>query len=236
MALLDLREDEKSEILRSLWFPLLFVSLIWLVKIIEIFSGFDFEFLGIFPRELNGLRGIVFFPLIHANWQHLINNTIPLFVLTWALCYAYRPIAFKVFFLLYFVHGFWLWIIGREAYHIGASGIIYGLGTFLFVSGIIRKNSNLLAVSLLVAFLYGSMVWGIFPYEEYISWEGHLTGLVAGLVLAFYYKNYGPPPNIRQWANAGENENYEDETDAEDETEEEEAYWNDPKWKEKEDI
>jgi membrane associated rhomboid family serine protease len=233
--LLDLQENEKSEILRSLRFPLLFVSLIWLVKIIEVLSGADFGFLGLIPLDIKGARGILFFPLIHANWQHLINNTIPLFILTWALFYSYRTIALKVFFLIYFCHGFWLWFIGREAYHIGASGIIYGLGTFIFVSGIIRKNSNLLAVSLLVAFLYGSMVWGIFPYEEYVSWEGHLTGLIAGLVLAFYYKNYGPPSNIGHWKNT--HEYYEDnDSDINNEMPEEDGYWNDPDLENKEEI
>jgi membrane associated rhomboid family serine protease len=115
------------------------------------------------------------------------------------LFYFYPSIAFKVFFLSYFIHGFWLWFFGRESYHIGASGIVYSLSAFLFVSGLIRKNTHLLAISLLVAFLYGSLVWGIFPLEENISWEAHLTGMLAGIVLAFYYKDYGPPANIKQW-------------------------------------
>jgi membrane associated rhomboid family serine protease len=225
----DLNANEKSEIFRSIWFPSLFIGLLWAVKITESLSGADFGYLGLLPLDLKGARGILFFPFIHGSWQHLINNTIPVFVLTWALFYFYRTIAFKVFFLVFFIHGFWLWFLGRNAIHIGASGIIYGLGSFIFVSGIIRKNTHLLAISLLVAFLYGGMVWGIFPLEEFISWEGHLTGLIAGVILAFYYKNYGPSANIGKWKNS--------DADEEDrEVPDEEAYWNSPEWKDKEEF
>ena len=231
----ELSTNEKSEILHSIWFPLLFISILWVVKIIESLTGTDFGYLGLVPLDLKGARGILFFPFIHASWQHLINNTIPLFVLTWTLFYFYRTIAFKVFFLIFFIHGFWLWFMGRTAFHIGASGLIYGLGSFIFVSGIIRKNTHLLAISLLVAFLYGGMVWGILPLEEFISWEGHLTGLVAGLILAFYYKNFGPSANLGRWKNIDEEEE-ENKTEEDHEVPDEEAYWNSPEWKDKEEF
>lgn len=192
---------EKQKFLRSLWFGLFYVILLFLIKSIETIFSLNLTRFGIFPLELKGLPGILFAPLIHGNWEHLLNNSVPLLVLTVTLFYFYREIAYKVFFLVYFIHGFWLWFFARDAYHIGASGIIYGLGTFLFVSGLIRKNSHLLAISLLVVFLYGSMVWGIFPRIEAISWEGHLTGLASGILLAFFYKQYGPAPNIGRWKN-----------------------------------
>ncbi len=214
---MDDKKFEKVKFFHSLWFPLLFVAILWLVKGVEIISDGDFSAYGLYPLDIKGLRGILFAPFIHGNWEHLVNNSIPLFILCLTLFYFYSEISYKVFFLIFFIHNFWLWFFAREAYHIGASGIIYGLGAFLFVSGIIRKNSHLLAISMLVAFLYGSMVWGIFPLEEGISWEGHLTGMAAGIILALYYKRYGPPPNFGKWK-------YED---TEDDTEfYEEEYWN----------
>ena len=217
--------EEKLKVLRSIWFPLLFVSILWIIKIIEYATDTDLSYLGVVPLDLKGLRGILFFPLLHGSWGHLIGNTIPVFVLSFALFYFYRPIAWKVFFLIYFIHGFWLWLIGRPPLHIGASGLIYGLGSFLFVSGIIRKNTHLLAISLLVAFLYGSLIWGILPYDEHISWEGHLTGMAAGILLSFYYKNYGPPANLGRWKYA-DAEPDEDEDDEDDD--DENAYWKIP--------
>ena len=216
--------EEKRKVLKSLWFPLLFVSLLWIIRIYESVFHTDLTYLGLVPLDFKGLRGIIFFPLLHAGWEHLASNSIPVFVLTFALFYFYQPIAWKVFFLIYFIHGFWLWFFGRVAYHIGASGLVYGLGSFLFVSGIIRKNIHLMAISLLVAFLYGSLVWGILPYDVHISWEGHLSGMTAGIVLSFYYKNYGPPSNLGRWK-------YEDQEildDFEDDEEDDDngnAYW-----------
>jgi membrane associated rhomboid family serine protease len=219
-------KTEKIKMYRSIWFPLLFTFSLWLVKSIEFFFDVSFAEYGLVPLHFTGLRGILFMPFIHGSFEHLFNNSLPIFFLSWALFYFYQGIAFKVFFLSYFIHGFWLWFFGRESYHIGASGIVYSLSAFIFVSGIIRKNSHLLAISLIVAFLYGSMVWGIFPLEENISWEGHLTGMFAGIVLAFYYKEYGPAANIGLWKTE-----YPVEEDNIDETE---AYWNSEEFKDEE--
>lgn len=187
-------ETDKKRILISFLFPFLFIVLIWAVKGIEIITGSDFSQLGVKPLHPEGLIGIITGPLIHGDWKHLVNNTFPILFLSWALFYFYKEISYKVFLLIYLISQFWLWFLYlRPAWHIGASGLIYGLASFLFVSGIIRKNKNLMAISLLVVFLYGSLIWGIFPIEEHISWEGHLCGLVAGIILAFYYKDFGPP-------------------------------------------
>lgn len=187
-------EHDKKRLVISSIFPVIFVMLLWLIKTIEIVTGSDFTHLGVYPLHGQGLIGIVTGPLIHGDWKHLINNSLPLILLGWALFYFYKDIAYKVFFLAYFMAQLWLWFFNvRPAWHIGASGLIYALASFLFVSGIIRKNRNLLAISLLVTFLYGSLVWGVFPIKEHISWEGHLMGLIAGIILAFYYKDFGPP-------------------------------------------
>ncbi|MBN1597081.1 MAG: rhomboid family intramembrane serine protease [Bacteroidales bacterium] len=197
-------EQQKTDIKKifiAFWFPAAFLIILWLIKVIEIINDISFSEYGLFPLDPKGLKGILFAPFIHGSWEHLINNSVPIVVLTWALFYFYREISFKVFLLIFFIHGFWLWFFARDAYHIGASGIIYGLGAFIFVSGFIRKNTHLIAISLLVAFLYGSMVWGVFPLVEGVSWEAHLTGMAAGTILAFYYRSYGPEPNIERWKN-----------------------------------
>ncbi len=192
---------DKMELIRATYYPLLFIALLWLIKGIETAFGLDFSEYGIYPLNGKGLRGIVLSPLIHANWGHLTNNSVPLLVLGSMLFYFYRPIAARVFFLSYFIHGFWLWFFARSSYHIGASGLIYALGAFLFTSGVLCRNTKMLAIALVVAFEYGSMVWGIFPNDEHISWEGHLTGTVAGIVLAVYLHPHGPKRNIGNWKN-----------------------------------
>jgi membrane associated rhomboid family serine protease len=185
---------EKYKMLASLAIPLTFVLFLWIIKIVEYSTESNFTFLGLYPLSTKGLVGIITGPLIHADWKHLTNNSLPLIFLGWTLFYFYKEIAIKIFLLIYFLSQIWLWFFFvRPGYHIGASGLIYGMGAFIFVSGIIRKNRSLLAISLLVSFLYGSMVWGIFPYEEQVSWEGHLMGLIAGIILAYYFKDYGPP-------------------------------------------
>ncbi|MBN2172974.1 MAG: rhomboid family intramembrane serine protease [Bacteroidales bacterium] len=167
-------------------------------------SHLDLGVLGVYPRHAFGLIGILTSPLIHENLKHLFANTIPLFVLGSTLFYFYKEISFRVFFIIYFLTGLAVWAGAREAYHIGASGVIYGLASFLFFSGIFRKAVNLLAITMLVTFLYGSMVWGIFPElfpEQNISWESHFWGLVIGLILAFYYRKQGPQRKIYEWEN-----------------------------------
>jgi membrane associated rhomboid family serine protease len=210
--------QDKASLLNSFWFPLLFVAILWAVKGTESLSHNSFAHLGLYPLDFKGLRGILFAPFIHGSWGHLVNNTLPLLMLTWGLFYFYREVAYKVFFLIFFIHNFWLWFFGRDAYHIGASGIVYGLGAFLFLSGIIRMNKHLLSISLLVAFVYGSMVWGIFPLEQEVSWEAHLSGMAAGILLAVYYRHYGPPSNIKHYKNKDEYFESEDDDD-------ENAYW-----------
>ena len=190
---MDEQKNDKKRLLLSMVFPLLFIIFLWIIKTIEVTSDKSFISLGLYPLKAKGLLGIITGPLIHGDWKHLFNNTFPLFFLSWAIFYFYHKIAWKVIILIYFLSQFWLWFFAREAYHIGASGLVYGFGAFVFVSGIIRRNKNLLAISMLVAFLYGGMVWGLFPIKAHISWEGHLMGMLAGIILAFYFKDFGPP-------------------------------------------
>jgi len=191
--------QEKKKFYYSLLFPAFFVIIIWLIKITETVLDAHFYTLGIYPLRVENLHGIITAPLVHGDWGHLAANTFPLLVLGVGLFYFYRPISIKVFVLIYLFSGVWLWLGGRPSYHIGASGLIYGLAAFLFFSGLLRKNTRLMAISLLVVFLYGGLIWGVLPIDSKISWEGHLYGGIAGVILAFYYKDRGPQRKKYEW-------------------------------------
>jgi membrane associated rhomboid family serine protease len=136
---------------------------------------------------------VLFSPLIHDDFKHLFNNSVPLLILGWALFYFYKSIALRVVFWSYLLAGIYTWISARTSYHIGASGLVYSLFGFIFISGFIRKNASLISISFLSAFLYGSLIWGILPWDKGVSWEGHFWGLLVGLVLAAYYRKVGGP-------------------------------------------
>lgn len=212
-------QDEQKRMLRSLVIPGIFVLIMWLVKIFEIIFNTDLEVLGLAPLSWRGLPGIFFAPLLHANFSHLSANTLPFFFLGGLLFYFYRSIAWKIFWLIWLTTGLWVWFFARgDSVHVGASGVIYGLASFLFLSGILRRESRLMAITLLIAFLYGGLVWGIFPQlfpHQPISWESHLMGLLAGAVLAVYYRNSGPRRKVYDWENEEENEVEDDENEEE---------------------
>lgn len=190
----------RKKFLLSMIIPGTFIFMMWLVKIIEVLFEIDFSGFGIYPLTAKGLPGIIFSPFIHADFKHLFNNSLPLFFLSVALFYFYSEVALKVFTLTFFLTGFLVWIAGREAWHIGASGLVYGLASFLFFSGIIRRYFRLIALSLLVVFLYGSMVWGMFPdiYKN-VSWESHMLGFFSGVLLSVWFRNDGPQKPVYEW-------------------------------------
>ncbi|OUR65006.1 hypothetical protein A9Q79_05630 [Methylophaga sp. 42_25_T18] len=182
-----------------------FVAVIWLIKGIELFSTIDVSSYGVFPRDLGGLIGIVFAPMIHSSFEHLVSNTLALFILTTALFYQYPRSAKQVFILIYLGSGLGVWLFAREAFHIGASGLTHGLMFFLFLIGVFRRDKPAMALAMMVFFLYGSMVWGILPTEERISFESHLFGAVMGIVCAVAFRNKDPkrPEKVYSWEQDG---------------------------------
>lgn len=211
-------KDEKRRLLSAVIVFAVIVAVMWVVKAVEMIAGISFAHLGLLPLQVKGLPGIIFAPLLHADLAHLTANSAPLFLLGAALMYYYKADAIRIFILAWLLTGIWVWLFARgNSYHIGASGVVYALAAFHFVSGIIRREPRSMAFSLLVIFLYGSMVWGVFPEffpERNISWESHLMGLVAGVILAFAFRSSGPQIKKYEWS--------EDEDDPNDE----DAYWN----------
>jgi membrane associated rhomboid family serine protease len=180
--------------------PAIFVGVIWSVYWFEIQFGFNFNKFGVYPRDLVGLRGVFFTHFIHSDTNHLFNNSIPLFVLLSSLFYFYKQVAYKVLCYGGLLTGLLTWMISRESYHIGASGIVYLLFSFVFFSGIIRKHYRLVALSLIIIFLYGSMVWYVLPIKDGMSWEGHLSGFLVGGILSLLYRNKGIVNNEYQFS------------------------------------
>ena len=169
--------------------PMFFVLFLWIVYWLQIRFDFDFYRYGIYPRDLIGLRGVLFSPFIHENLDHLYNNSIPLVILLAAMQFFYPKQTLGVIGYGILFSGLITWVVGRENFHIGASGLIYVLVSFIFFKGIQTKYYRLVALSLTVILLYGGMIWYVFPdVDQSISWEGHLAGLITGFVLTLFYK------------------------------------------------
>ncbi len=202
------KEKGKPKFRISLLITLSFILLLWIIKIFETFTKIDLSFLGVLPREVKGLIGIITAPLIHSDFSHLASNTFTLIVLMMFLFYANTNSSFRVFFTVYIFSNVLVWIFGREAYHIGASGVVYGLVAFLFFVGLFRRDSKSIGLSLVVTFMYGGLVWGVLPTDPKISFEAHLSGAVVGIIAAILFRNRDPMPEKYQWE--------EDETDEDD--------------------
>ena len=173
--------------LKYFYTPTLLLLVIWLVKLIEFSFDISFSNYGIYPRKFDNIYGIFFSPLIHSDFNHLIANSLPFLFLSSAIMFFYKKIAIRVIIYSWILTGFTVWLGGRYAYHIGASGLIYAFTSFLFFSGILSKDKNLIAISLLVVFVYGGLIWGVLPKSGNVSWESHLFGFITGLILTYYF-------------------------------------------------
>ena len=226
-------DKESLTLWRSLIIPGLFLLLMWLIFVVDQLFGLNLGRFGIIPLEPIGLIGIFTAPLLHANAAHLAANSIPFFLLFAGLIYNYNDLTWKILFLSWFLTGLGVWCFARgDSSHIGASGIIYALATFHFFSGIIRNNKRLAAFSLLVAFLYGSLIWGVFPsfyLKENISWESHLMGGISGIILAFYFRNEGPDSDLYSIDDEEDDSDKENDSDEEWRVEPEEGNLNEEK-------
>lgn len=187
-----------QKIMDDLLWPAVFVVFFWVLFFANEVYQWNLHMYGVHPRSIEGLVGIVAMPFLHGDFSHLFSNTIPFIVSATFLFHFFERKGWTIFFLIWLISGLGIWVVGAErSVHIGASGLVYGLVAFLMTSGFIRRNKNLMALAFILVFLYGSMVWGLFPqyswfHEMNISWEGHLFGAIAGVALAIIYRKEGP--------------------------------------------
>ena len=183
-----IEETKPNPLIQSLQLPLLFIAFIWGIHLLQYFGDLDFGPFGIYPRQVFGLRGVIVAPLIHADFSHLISNSVPLLALSGIIFYFYRRVAIRSFLLIYLLTGLAVWIFGRSVFHIGASGVVYGLVAFVAANGIFRRNIKSIVLALIVVFFYQGMFAGVLPDQEGISWESHLYGAFVGIFASFFYK------------------------------------------------
>ena len=223
---------EKRKFLGSLIIPWFIVVVMWVVKIIEVSLNTDFGRYGVTPHTMRGLIGIFTLPFLHGSWEHLLSNSVPILVLGTALYYCYPTLANRVMLITYLASGLITWCIGSpDSTHIGASALVYGMNLFLIASGFIRGNRMLVVISLIMVFLYGSFIWGMIPslaIPQNISWEGHLSGAIIGVLLAIFLRKEGPQKEVHHWDEDDEDEINEDNTDVSTGSTSEKPYWDVP--------
>lgn len=193
----DAAERKRPRAVLAGMLPILALLVLWSIHLLDAVFDLHLARYSLFPRRVEGLLGILTAPLLHSHsgpdpYQHLRDNSFAILLLGWGLLYFYPRIAGKVVLWSWLISGTGVWLMGRENYHLGASGVVYGMAVFLFVSGLLRKQRTLMALSLIVVFLYGSLVWGVLPIVPEISWESHLWGGVAGVLLAYRYRSVPP--------------------------------------------
>jgi len=176
-----------------------FVGLLWLVYILNAALDVGPGDFGVRPRQIAGLAGILFAPLMHGDFGHLLSNSLPLLILGTTMLYLYPHAAVRVLPAVYLGPGIAVWLFARGSSHIGASGLVYGLVSYIFVAGIIRRDKRAIAASLLVAFLYGALIWGVLPIAPRMSWETHLAAAIIGLVMGIALRHLDIPPR-RQYS------------------------------------
>ena len=180
------------------------ILLLWIIEILDNVFDLGLMRLGVYPREPAGLPGILFAPLIHGSWNHLLSNSFALLILGSVLLYGYPRSALPLLLLVYLISGVCVWLFARSNFHIGSSGLTHGMMFFIFTIGIIRRDRMSIALSMIVFFLYGGMIWTVFPLESHISYESHFFGALAGVLAAFLFKDRdpAPPENRYDWEDA----------------------------------
>lgn len=183
----------------AIFSPVLMLAVIWAVFLTEHLLAANWADYGVFPRQQSGLKGVLFMPLLHGSWGHILSNTPPLAALMAMLWFFYPRVAAPAFVMVYLLSGLATWTFARAGvYHIGASGVVYGLVAFLFWNGIFRRNLKAIVIALVVLFYYGGLFMGIVPGQAGISWDGHLMGALAGVVVAYVFRNHIEKDEHRQ--------------------------------------
>jgi len=190
---------EKELFFHSILKSVIIVAILWVAFLLNDIFGLHWNDYGMHPRKPEGLFGIITMPFLHGDISHIFSNSIPLIVLLFSIFYFFHKKASLILLMTWFVVGILTWVIGTDGVHIGASGIVYALAFFLVAISVIKQETKLMAYSLIIIFLYGSIVWGFFPQlfpDKHISWEGHLAGAITGIILAVFYRSEGPVKKV----------------------------------------
>jgi membrane associated rhomboid family serine protease len=176
------------KIVKCIRLPLILLASFWLILLVETGTGNNFGNYGIYPRTVEGLKGILFSPFLHGSFVHLISNSLPFLILGTTIVFFYNNIYGRVLIAIYLLTGIGVWLIARPAYHIGASGVIYGFAGFLIFSGLFRREFKSILISIVILIFYGGLIWGVFPGATGVSWESHLVGGIVGLLCAYVFR------------------------------------------------
>ncbi len=193
-------EETTPSFMDSIKWPLAFVSSWWLIHLLQQLFGWDLGYLGVYPLEWFGVKGIFTAPLIHGDLSHLIHNSIPFLVLTTIIVHFYQSVAFRSILMIYLLTGLAVWLGARSVFHIGASGVVYGLVTFLMGNGLFRRNPKSVVLALVVFLFYSGMLVGVLPNQRGFSWESHLYGALVGFFVSYFYKEEIEADEIDEWA------------------------------------
>jgi len=203
--------QSKEHIQNTFKFAGICILFLWSIHTLSLITGNSFAHYGINPRELNGLIGILTAPLIHGDIEHLFSNSFPFFVLTGVIYFFYPKVAIPTFIMIYLLTGLIVWLFARPVHHIGASGVVYGLLSFVLFSGIFRRNLKSIALALSVTVLYSGYFYGLLPLNEKISWESHLFGALVGVLVAYIFKGQIEEDEVKpmpSWVNDSYSEEY----------------------------
>ncbi len=190
-------EKESNRFLESMQLPVALVLILLIIHLLKEYTNYNFNYWGIFPRKIYGLKGIITGPLVHGDWKHLFSNSLSLLSLLAVCMYFYRIVAVRGTVMIWILTGAAVWLLGNffddsgvKSSHIGISGVVYGLVAFVFWNGIFVKSRESIVLALVVLVLYGGLFEGIFPNQEgNISWESHMFGGLIGIFTAYYYKD-----------------------------------------------
>lgn len=193
---------EEKSLLGPFKMPLLtavsMVAVLWVIHLMRILgllqsaaSGW-----GVFPRRQFGLTGILTSPLVHSGWKHLASNSVPLLAMITVIWAFYRKVSWQAFLMVYILTGMAVWLFARPVFHVGASGVVYGLVSFVFWSGVFRRSLKAIVLALIVVMVYTPMFEGILPNQEGISWESHLLGGLVGILVAWWFRDELEPEEI----------------------------------------
>jgi membrane associated rhomboid family serine protease len=193
-------KDDRDRLAAAFLLSAGFAILLWLVMIVQAASGLELSRFGVYPGRVSGLVGVLAAPFIHGSAAHLVSNTLPIVILGTALLYGYPKASRIVLPALFLLSGLGVWLFGRQSYHIGASGLTVGMMFFVFTIGALRWDRRAIGLACIVFFMYGGMVWGVFPTDPQISFESHLSGAVAGVALALLLRNLDPAPPAKRYS------------------------------------